>query len=175
MIYVDRKHFNIPFGSRIIGHYGDNCVETLEFSIGENYSDCEYILYIAFADGSINSILLEIGENNTAVWNVKAEHIFAAGIAYIQIKTISRQGEIWHSPKAAVEMFHSIDENNPQGERVPSLFEQLDEKINNIIELNNIQFDLNAKGYITKDEALELISESIDSLLLPLNKRLDGE
>lgn len=170
MIYVDRNSLNIPLSERIIGHYGDNSVNTLTFEIGDSIKASQYILYIAFSDGSINSILLDIGEDNTAVWNVESNHIFTAGIAYIQIKAIGENGEIWHSPKAAVEFLHSIDEKNPSGEHIPSLFEKLDEKINDI--LND---PTRGKDYITKTEAAELIAKSIDDLLLPLSKRLDGE
>ncbi len=170
MIYVDRNNFNVPISDRVIGHYGDNSINTLTFEIGDSITASEYILYIAFSNGSINSILLDKGEDNTVIWNVEANHIFTAGIAYIQIKAIGENGEIWHSPKASVEFLHSIDERNPTGERIPSLFEKLDEKINDI--LND---PTHGKDYITRTEAAALIAESVDELLLPLNKRLDGE
>lgn len=170
MIYVDRNSLNIPFSERVIGHYGDNSVNTLTFEIGDSVAAEEYILYIAFSDGSINSILLDKDEDNNAIWSVESNHIFTAGIAYIQIKAIGENGEIWHSPKAVVEFLHSIDENNPTGEHIPSLFEKLDEKISEI--LND---PTKGNDYITRTDAAELIAASIDELLLPLSQRLDGE
>ena len=170
MIYVDRNSLDIPFSERVIGHYGDNSVNTITFEIGDSVLAAEYILYIAFSDGSINSILLNKSNDNTAAWNVESNHIFTPGIAYIQIKAIGENGEIWHSPKAVVEFLHSIDENNPTGEHIPSLFEKLDQKIIDI--LND---PTNGKDYITRTDAAELIANSIDDLLLPLGKRLDGE
>ena len=170
MIYIDRNSFKIPLSERVICHYGDNSVNSLTFEIGESYPESEYILYIAFSDGSINSILLDRNEDNTAVWNVKAEHIFTAGIAYIQVKAVSENGEIWHSPKAAVEFLHSIDEDNPNGERIPSIFERLDTMVTELMSDPN-----KGKEFITKAEAAELIAKSIDEIILPLSKRLDGE
>lgn len=178
MIYVDRKSLKIPCEERVICRYGDNDVERRVFEIGENTLDCSYVLYIAFSDGSVNSILLENGEENTAVWVVKAEHIFTAGIAYIQIKAISESGEIWHSPEATVEFLYSIDEEGKNGEYSPSLLEQLDERIDDVLDLAETIIDSIQKAekdYITRLEAVELVNDSIDNLLLPLNRRLDGE
>lgn len=164
MIYVDRNTFNIPISERVLGHYGDNSVNSVTFEIGENYPESQYILYLSFSNGSINSILLDKSEDNTAVWNIKSEHIFAPGIAHMQIKAVSENGEIWHSPKVIVEFLHSIDENKPNGRHIPSLFEKFDSILTMLSENSD-------KGFITRTEAVQLI----DELLMPLSKRLDGE
>jgi len=164
MIFVDRNSFQIPIDERILCHYGDNDIKTLTFEIGENYPDSTYFLYIAFQDGSINSILLDTLDNNTAIWNIKSEHIFAPGIAHIQIKAISSTEEIWHSPKATVEFLHSIDEKEPTNSHKPTIYEIFDLMLSKINDNSN-------KDYITRTEVVELI----DDLLLPLCKRLDGE
>ncbi len=176
MIYADRKNLKIPCEERILGHYGDNEVEQRIFEIGEDFPDCKYILHIAFSDGSINPVLLENGDDNTAVWNVRAEHIFTSGIAYIQLKAVSENGEIWHSPEAAVEFLHSIEGDGTGGEYTPTLLEQLEEKIDDVLDLeDNIIYYIETGDYITRPEAVELVNNSIDDLLLPLNRRLDGE
>ncbi len=186
MIYTDRKNLSIPFDERIIGHFGDNLVDTLSFEINEKLSgNYKFVLYISFYDGKTNSIILEKGtEDNIYYWSVKAEQIFTAGIAYIQIKAISESGEIWHSPKATVEFLESIDGNEVSGSYSPTVFEQLDKKINEVYEYvedfknsldDLLENTLDENDYITRPEAEELIAESIDNLLLPLNQRLDGE
>ena len=164
MIYVDRDTLNIPLSEKIFGHYGDNSIKTVTFEIGENYPDCRYILYLSFSDGSINSVPLENAEGNTAVWTIKAEHIFAAGTAHIQIKAISEGGEIWHSPKAEIEFLHSIDHNSSKGSYTPTLFEKFDSII-------NMLSSESSSSFITRAEVSELINE----LFLPLCQRLDGE
>ena len=108
----------------------DNSKKIIGFNIAEppvrNYS---YVLYIEFSDGRTNSVLLE-KENNICIWQVKAEHILSSGVAYIQIKAISENDEIWHSPKATVEIFESIEELS--GQYSPTVLQQLDDKINEV-------------------------------------------
>ena len=164
MIYVDRHSFNIPIEESILCHYGDNAIKTLTFEIGESFPDTTYFLYISFQDGSINAVLLDTPDNNTAVWSIKAEHIFVPGSAHLQIKAISSTEEIWHSPKAKVEFLHSIDEKEPSNTYKQTLYEIYD---NMISKINNNS----GKDYIERSEVLEII----DELLLPLCQRLDGE
>ncbi len=69
----------------------------------------------------------------------------------------------------------------------PSLYQQLDNKVNEVYSLaesfgesvreytQQIIMSLADSDYITRAEAVELIDETIDDLLLPLNRRLDGE
>ena len=173
MIYVDRKTFGLPFEQRVLGHYGDNCINTLEFEIGENYPNCDYIMYIEFPNGTVNSIMLTKSANQTVSWRISASDIFCSGLAYIQMKAIAKNGEIWHSPKIIVELLRSIDENTVNGEYIPTLFQQLDEKINLL--KNLIVGTSDSNDYITRPQAQALITENIDELLLPLCRRLDGE
>ena len=186
MITVSRKQISIPFEERIICCYGDNDKDIVTFEINENDSEgCNYYLYILFPDDRVNSIMLE--ENNGAlVWNVRAEHIFTSGIAYIQIKSVGLNGEIWHSPKATVEFLESLDMRETSN-FTPSLYQQLDNRVNEIYSLaesfgesvreytEEIIMSLADSDYITRTEAVQLINETIDDLLLPLNRRLDGE
>ncbi len=184
MIYADRKSLKIPFGERIICRFGDNAVDRIYFEIGEDYAECSYVLYILFSDGSINSILLEKEDEKTAVWNVESKHIFSSGIAYIQLKAISSIGEIWHTPEATVEFLGSIEEKSDflsedeiaeNGEREPTILEQLEEKIEEINDLlEDILAIIEARDYITRPQAEHLVWESIDELVLPLGSRLDG-
>ena len=182
MITVSRRSIIIPQEERVIGFYGDNNEKIICFEIAEptvrNYS---YVLYIEFSDGRTNSVLLE-KENNICIWQVKAEHILSSGVAYIQIKAISQNDEIWHSPKATIEICESIDETNAQYS--PTLLQQLDDRINEVNDyadtyITNItqqitdQIDLS--GYVTEQQAQNMINNSIDELVLPLNRRLDGE
>lgn len=186
MIYADRKNLSVPFEERIIGHFGDNLVDTLSFEIkDELVEESQAVLYISFYDGKTNSIILEKSTvANEYYWTVKAEQIFTAGIAYIQIKVVGKSGEIWHSPKATVEFLDSIDGEESSGGYTPTVFEQLDEKINEVYEYvedfknsldSTLEETLEENDYITRPEAEELISRSINELILPLNKRLDGE
>ena len=69
----------------------------------------------------------------------------------------------------------------------PSLYQQLDNRVNEIYSLaesfgesvreytEEIIMSLADSDYITRTEAVQLINETIDDLLLPLNRRLDGE
>ena len=119
-------------------------------------------------------------------WPVQAEHIFTSGIAYIQIKSVNEGGEVWHSPKATVEFEDSLDSRDTQN-FTPSLYQQLDARVNEIYELANtfgetirdyteeIIISLADSDYITRQEAISLINEAIDDLMLPLSRRLDGE
>lgn len=175
MIYVNRNNLNIPLGERVIGHYGDNGIETRIFENGEEIADCEYVLYISFSNQAVNSILLDHDDFGHLIWNIRANQILCPGIAHIQIKAISEHGEVWHSPKAAVEILHSIDEKNPIGEHIPTLFEQLDTKINEISDIIQTYVNANPNDYISRTEAAELISTGVNTLLLPLSQRLDGE
>lgn len=178
MIYADRHNLKIPCDERILGHFGDNKVDTLFFNIaenlqGENYS---YVLYIRFSDDSTNSLILEKSkEDDVYFWLINAKDIFASGIAYIQVKAIAKGGEVWHSPTAIVEFLDSLDRNAKQGEYTPTILEQLDNKIDEVHELaDEIKASLEG-DYITRTEAEVLVGESLENLLLPLNLRLDGE
>lgn len=186
MITVNRKNLIIPFDERVICRYGDNMKDQVVFAINEpNTEDCTYVLYILFPDERVNSVQLE-PNGSSCMWNVKAEHIFQSGIAYIQIKAIGKNGEIWHSPKATVEFAHSLD-SSPTSNFSPSVYQQLDDRINEVYEFadefrsslseytTEIISSLADSDYITRQQAIELINERIDELLLPLNKRLDGE
>ena len=103
-------------------------------------------------------------------------------IAFIQIKAISENDEIWHSPKATVEIFESIEELS--GQYSPTVLQQLDDKINEVnayadTYITNITQQIvdqiDTQNFVTQQQAHDMISESIDELVLPLNRRLDGE
>ncbi len=185
MITVSRKQISVPFEERIICRWGDSGKDTVFFEIAENDPEnCAYYLYILFPDESVNCIPLEkIG--GSCVWNIEADHIFSSGIAYIQIKSVTENNVIWHSPKATVEFADSIDSRETQN-FTPTLFRQLDDKVNEVQELaesfgetireytQQIIMSLADSDYITRSEAVELIDEAINELLLPLDRRLDG-
>ncbi len=186
MISVSRKRISVPFEERVICCYGDNGKDTVRFEINESdSSDCNYYLYILFSDDRVNSIMLD-KDDDVCVWNIKAEDIFTSGIAYIQIKSVGDNAEIWHSPKATVEFADSLDMRDTSN-FTPSLYQQLDNKVNEVYSLaesfgesvreytQQIIMSLADSDYITRAEAVELIDETIDDLLLPLNRRLDGE
>ena len=182
MITVSRRNIFIPQEERVIGFYGDSKVNTVSFYIQDPSADnYTYVLYIEFEDGRTNSVLLE-RENNLCMWQIKAEHIFSSGIAFIQIKAISENDEIWHSPKATVEIFESIEELS--GQYSPTVLQQLDDKINEVnayadTYITNITQQIvdqiDTQNFVTQQQAHDMISESIDELVLPLNRRLDGE
>ena len=187
MITVSRKQISIPFEERVICFYGDSGKDTISFTVTEQIEpNCRYFLYILFSDGRVNSIELDDNGEGICTWTVLAEHIFMPGIAYIQIKTVNDSGEVWHSPKATVEFEDSLDSRDTAN-FTPSLYQQLDSKVNEIYELANtfgetireytaeIVTSLADSDYITRQEAISLINESIDDLLLPLSRRLDGE
>ncbi len=186
MITVSRKQINIPFEERVICFYGDSGKDTISFTVTEQSDeDCRYFLYILFSDGRVNSIELDY-DDGVCRWPVQAEHIFTSGIAYIQIKSVNAGGEVWHSPKATVEFEDSLDSRDTQN-FTPSLYQQLDARVNEIYELANtfgetirdyteeIIISLADSDYITRQEAISLINEAIDDLMLPLSRRLDGE
>lgn len=179
MIYAGRNILSVPFEERTICKFGDNDIDTVEFNITEVLSgNIQYLLYIEFSDGSINSVVLtpKTGSNNILAWKVKANQIFKSGIAFIQLKALSENGEIWHSPKATVEFYDSIDSNPITSEYTPTVFEQIDEKINELYTYTEIyKQELIDKDYISRPEAAEMINNSLENLLLPLNSRLDGE
>lgn len=186
MITVSRKRITVPFEERVICRYGDNGKDTVIFEIAEedHRESCTYYLYILFPDDSVNSIMLE-KTDDVCTWNIKANHIFMSGIAFIQIKSVGANGDIWHSPKATVEFADSLDSRDTKN-FTPSLYQQLDDKVNEIYELadtfgttireytEEIITSLVESDYITRPEAVELIDEAIDDLLLPLNRRIDG-
>lgn len=204
MIQANKGRITVPFNERIIGHFGDNKTETVLFEINETFnSDFQAELLIEFSDGNINSVTLkrDTSSNNLFIWNVMAEDIFCSGLAHIQLKISIQGGEVWHSPKAAVEFLHSIDEYNNAAIIHPNIITQITEKIEEIYELINnfvTRDDLNnyvthdeatemvknfitqdetenlLKNYITRSEAEILVEESINDLLLPLDRRLDG-
>ena len=182
MITVSKRNIIIPDEERVIGFYGDSRVNTVYFDIQDPLAeDYSYVVYIEFADGRTNSVLLE-RQNNTCMWQIEAEHIFISGIAYIQIKAISENDVIWHSPKATIEICESIEEMT--GQYSPTVLQQLDDRINEVYNytdtyITNItqqiigQIDMG--NYVTEEQARDMINESIDELVLPLNRRLDGE
>ena len=150
MITVSRRSIIIPQEERVIGFYGDNDEKIICFEIAEpTVRYYSYVLYIEFNDGRTNSVILE-RENNICMWQVKAEHIFSSGVAYIQIKAISENNEVWHSPKSTVEICESIDESNAQYS--PTVLQQLDDKINELYDYTDT--------YITN--ITEQITEQID-------------
>lgn len=177
MIFVSKKSLNIPFSERILGHFGDNQSRKIFFNISEKVSgNYRAELLIEFADKRANLIALNNDENSsdTFVWDILKNQIFRSGLAYIQVKIITDNGEIWHSPKAAVEFLNSIDENDVDFDFSPSVIEQIENKINEIYQIIEDLKNINLKKYITRDEARTLITESINDLILPLDNRLDG-
>lgn len=177
MVFVSKKSLNIPFSERILGHFGDNQSRKIFFKISEKISgNYRAELLIEFADKKVNLIALSSDENSPDifVWDILKNQIFRSGLAYIQIKIITGDGEIWHSPKGAVEFLHSIDENDLDFNFTLSIIEQIENKINDIRQIIEDLKNIDLKKYITREEAKALITESINDLILPLDSRLDG-
>lgn len=163
VIQIDKSHFTISDEEKRLGFYGDNCVNSLTFEINEENDGCDYVLCILFPTRDVNMIQLEKTGANTAVWNIQREHIFSSGRIYMQLKAISSNGEIWHSPKAEAYIYSSIEEFSEPASIDTTLADRLEAAVRTINDSREV--------YLTRLELLKII----DELLLPLCRRLDGE
>lgn len=163
MIDVSKYSVTVPDDERVIGHYGDNLMKKVEFRLfWQPIGQFQYILYIKFSDGSVNTVPLERMENNSGmlIWNVRAEQIYKSGTACIQLKAMSESSEeIWHSQKAFVEFISSLEEDGNAGSYSPSLLTTLDEKVREIyIYVEKLFSDY---GAVSEDQLRSILEEYV--------------
>ncbi len=101
MIVIDSGKMNIPEEERFIGYAGDNLHSTKQFLLKNiTEEDCVYRLYLLFDDGTTNYFVLDskvVDGSTILIWTVLEEHILKSGTVKAQIKSISKNGVVYHT------------------------------------------------------------------------------
>ncbi|MBR2715466.1 MAG: collagen-like protein, partial [Ruminococcus sp.] len=101
MILINSGKMTIPEEERFIGFAGDNLHSTKQFLVsGVADENCIYRLYLTFDDGTTNYFVLDskVEKDSTILnWTILEEHIFKSGMVEAQIKSISADGEVYHT------------------------------------------------------------------------------
>ncbi len=163
MITIISGKLFIPEEERFIGFAGDNLHTKKQFWL-ENITDenCIYRLYLEFDDGTVNYFVLDSKvENRSTIltWNILEEHIFKSGIVKAQIKSISENGETYHTTRGYFYVLPSAEFSGEFKDNENAEFLRYEKELNDIYKkIKNSDLD----SFVTSNRSIAGLSLSSD-------------
>ncbi len=163
MITIISGKLFIPEEERFIGFAGDNLHTKKQFLL-ENITDenCIYRLYLEFDDGTVNYFVLDSKVENSSTiltWNILEEHIFKSGIVKAQIKSISENGETYHTSRGYFYVLPSAEFSGEFKDNENAEFLRYEKELNDIYKkINNTDLD----SFVTSNRSIAGLSLSSD-------------
>lgn len=135
-IKITGRSLNIPISDRIVGHEGDNLIETRTFELNRYYSNIDMSVFDFKLDTQVGDVKNTIDLDKTVsedkiilTWIIEKSHVLYSGYMAIQIRAFSGNEEIWHSTQEYVQVLPSINATESQPDPLPSEFAQMEQRI----------------------------------------------
>lgn len=136
MMLVTGRKLNIAGSDKIVGHMGDNLVESRMFSLPRIYEGIDMAPFDFKLDtqaGDVKNIIdldKSVTEDKiTLTWTIAESHILRSGRMAIQIRAFKGTVEKWHSSQEFVIVHSSINPTAAQPDVLPSEFEQMEVRV----------------------------------------------
>lgn len=135
-IKITGRSLNIPISDRIVGHEGDNLIETRTFELNRYYSNIDMSVFDFKLDTQVGDVKNTIDLDKTVsedkiilTWNIAESHLLHSGYMSIQLRAFSGNEEKWHSAQDYVQVQPSINATEVQPSPLPSEFEQIEQRV----------------------------------------------
>lgn len=170
MIKIINRSMSIPIPDRVIGHVGDNLVETRSFELNRYYGEVD-LSEFSFKldteiDGNKNIIDLDksVTEDKIALtWTVHASHVLHVGRMTIQIRAFHDDVEKWHSAQDYVIIQSSINAPDAYSSLLPSEFEQMELRVTTMKE----QAEASAQTATEQANRAQSVADEFEVTTLP--------
>ena len=161
---------SIPIPDRVIGHVGDNLVETRSFELNRYYGEVDLSEFSFKLDTGIdgNKNIIDLDktvedDKITLTWTVRESHILHPGHMSIQIRAFSQGEEKWHSAVDYVIVQSSINATETQPDPLPSEFVQMEQRVTTMKE----QAEASAQTATEQANRAQGIADEFENEALP--------
>ena len=170
MIRIINRSMSIPIPDRVIGHVGDNLVETRSFELNRYYGEVDLSEFSFKLDTEIdgNKNIIDLDktvedDKITLTWTVHGSHVLHAGRMTIQIRAFHDDVEKWHSAQDYVIIQSSINAPDAYSSLLPSEFEQMELRVTTMKE----QAEASAQTATEQANRAQGIADEFENETLP--------
>lgn len=171
MIKIINRSMSIPIPDRVIGHVGDNLVETRSFELNRYYGEVDLSEFSFKLDTEINGTknIIDLDKSVTEdkitlIWTVHASHVLHAGRMTIQLRAFHDDIEKWHSAQDYVIIQSSINAPDAYSSLLPSEFEQMELRVTTMKE----QAEASAQTATEQANRAQGIADEFENETLPV-------
>lgn len=161
---------SIPIPDRVIGHVGDNLVETRSFELNRYYGEVDLSEFSFKLDTEINGTknIIDLDKSVTEdkitlTWTVHASHVLHAGRMTIQLRAFHDDIEKWHSAQDYVIIQDSTNAPDAYSSLLPSEFEQMELRVTTLKE----QAEASAQTATEQANRAQGIADEFENETLP--------
>jgi len=161
---------SIPIPDRVIGHVGDNLVETRSFELNRYYGEVDLSEFSFKLDTEIdgNKNIIDLDktvedDKITLTWTVHGSHVLHAGRMTIQLRAFHDDIEKWHSAQDYVIIQDSTNAPDAYSSLLPSEFEQMELRVTTLKE----QAEASAQTATEQANRAQSVADEFENETLP--------